>query len=69
MTIFSRNLRWDPALEAWVPREGPPQFPFGRINREKDIAAGDAFAGGLILGICASGVLFTAMMGLAFAVH
>lgn len=62
-------MRWDSTLEAWVPREGRPQHPFGRIDREKAIASGDAFAGGFIIGLCACSILWTTMMGLAFAIH
>lgn len=63
----SRDLVWDPTLNSWVSRHSV--FDKAKRLQAEQIAtaAGDSFAGGIILGICAIGVIWTLLLGAAFA--
>jgi hypothetical protein len=62
----SKKLKWDPLTDTWYGEGVPPQTGYERHKRNESLKIGDAFAGGIILGICTSGVLWSLVMALAF---
>lgn len=62
----SKKLVKDPLTGTWV-GEGQPFTDYGRSERSARIVEGDAFAGGVILGISGIGVVWSIIMGLALA--
>lgn len=65
-SLTSKKLVKDPLTGSWV-GEGQPFTDYGRSERNVRTATGDAFAGGVILGICGIGVVWTILLGVALA--